>query len=125
VGATVDADGVNFSLFSGNATGLELYLFQGLMMWNPSGHPVRSFVNKTFHFWHVYVRGLRPGAFYAFRVDGPADAGAGLRFNQKQGSDRSICARQHQRAVETRGRLRSTGQSRDVHALRRYRHQRL
>jgi len=42
------------------------------------------FVNKTFHFWHVYVRGLRPGAFYAFRVDGPADAGAGLRFNQNK-----------------------------------------
>ena len=38
--------------------------------------------NKTFFFWHVYVKGLRPGAHYAYRVDGPADLhGQGFRFN--------------------------------------------
>src|SRR5207247_8713830 len=46
----------------------------------------RSFVstrfqNKTFHFWHVFVRGCRPGIYYAFRVDGPAAPSAGHRFN--------------------------------------------
>jgi len=82
LGATADADGVNFSLFSGNATGIELYLFQSHDDLEPF-QVIRfdPFVNKTFHFWHLYVRGLRPGALYAFRVDGPADPGAGLRFN--------------------------------------------
>ena len=82
LGATADADGVNFSLFSGNATGIELYLFQNHDDLEPF-QVIRfdPFVNKTFHFWHLYVRGLRPGALYAFRVDGPADPGAGLRFN--------------------------------------------
>jgi hypothetical protein len=27
--------------------------------------------NQTFFFWHVYVRGLRSGAHYACRIDGP------------------------------------------------------
>ena len=38
--------------------------------------------NKTFHFWHVYVRGLKPGAHYAYRVEGPNDVhGHGDRYN--------------------------------------------
>ena len=39
------------------------------------------FENKTFHFWHVFVRGCGPGIYYALRVDGPADPSAGHRFN--------------------------------------------
>src|SRR3974390_3482983 len=37
------------------------------------------YVNKTFHVWHTFVRGLKPGVHYAYRVDGPADS-AGQRF---------------------------------------------
>jgi len=40
-----------------------------------------SIQNKTFHFWHVFVRGCRPGVYYAFRVDGPLEPHAGHRFN--------------------------------------------
>ena len=40
--------------------------------------------NRSFCFWHVYVAGIEPGAFYAYRVrglDGPDDLhGAGHRF---------------------------------------------
>src|SRR5262249_34884654 len=39
------------------------------------------FEHKTFHFWHVFVRGCRPGIFYAFRIDGPNDPAQGQRFN--------------------------------------------
>jgi glycogen operon protein len=31
--------------------------------------------------WHCYVRDLRPGQLYGFRVDGPYEPEAGLRFN--------------------------------------------
>ena len=44
--------------------------------------PLDPATNKTFFFWHVYVRGLRPGAHYAYRVDGPTDLhGQGFRYN--------------------------------------------
>jgi isoamylase len=82
MGATVYPNGVNFSLFSQTATGVTLLLFDG-----PSAiEPVQvvqldPFFNKTFHFWHVFVRDCGAGTFYAFRVDGPNDPAAGHRFN--------------------------------------------
>ena len=82
LGATPQPEGVNFSLFSGNATGVELLLFAKHD--DPQPFQVIQFdpsINKTFHFWHVFVKGLLPGAHYAFRVQGPFDPGAGDRFN--------------------------------------------
>jgi isoamylase len=40
--------------------------------------------NKSFHFWHVFVRGLEAGAHYAYRVDGPFDPASGHRFDRKK-----------------------------------------
>ena len=82
LGATPGEDGVNFSLFSGNATGVELLLFDA----HDAPAPVQRirldpFSNKTFHFWHVLVRGLPAGTHYAYRVDGPFNPAAGHRFN--------------------------------------------
>jgi glycogen operon protein len=85
LGAIPDQDGVNFSLFSENATGVELLLFERHDAPEPfQVIPLDPFVNKTFHFWHVYVRELRPGAHYAYRVNGPWDLGAGHRFNRNK-----------------------------------------
>jgi isoamylase len=82
LGATTYPDGVNFALFSEAATGVTLLLFDGASAIEPA-RVIRldPFQNKTFHFWHVFVRGCRPGTYYAFRVDGPADPWAGHRFN--------------------------------------------
>jgi isoamylase len=85
LGATPDAGGVNFSLFSENATGVELLLFKRdddllpfqTIQFDP-------YVNKTFHFWHIRVSGLTPGAHYAYRVDGPFEPSAGHRFNRNK-----------------------------------------
>jgi isoamylase len=71
LGATPNKNGVNFSIFSEHATSVELLLFDKhddpepiqIIQLNPKS-------NKTFHFWHVYVRGLKHGAAYAYRVDG-------------------------------------------------------
>ncbi len=86
LGAIPDKDGVNFSVFSRNATAVELLLFDA----HDDREPVQVVtldptVNKTFFFWHVYVRSLRPGAHYAYRVDGPTDLhGQGFRYNRNK-----------------------------------------
>ncbi|HEY4026706.1 MAG TPA: glycogen debranching protein GlgX [Candidatus Dormibacteraeota bacterium] len=83
LGAVPDSDGVNFSIYAEGASGVTLLLFDT----HDSPVPIQVIeldadVNKTFHFWHVYVRGLRPGAHYAYRVAGPHDLhGRGDRFN--------------------------------------------
>jgi isoamylase len=84
LGATPSPSGVNFSLFSSSATGVELLLFSA----HDSLEPFQTIqfdphVNKTFHFWHAFVRGLKPGVHYAYRVDGPSDS-AGHRFNRNK-----------------------------------------
>ena len=83
LGATVDDGGVNFSFFSEDATGVELLLFDG----HDEGQPVATIpfdpaVNRSFHFWHIYVRGLKAGYHYAYRVFGPS--GGGHRFDPEK-----------------------------------------
>ena len=82
VGVTTRPDGVNFCLFSEAATEVALLLFDSVRATEPM-QTVRldPFENKTFHFWHVFVRGCGPGMFYAFRIDGPNDPANGYRFN--------------------------------------------
>src|SRR5258706_15811150 len=82
LGATTHSDGVNFSLFSQDATEVALLLFDRQSAIEPA-QVIRldPFQNKTFHFWHVFVRGCRPGIYYAFRVDGSWDPSAGQRCN--------------------------------------------
>src|SRR5471032_2707294 len=82
LGVTVSPAGVNISVFSEAATEMMLLLFDDATAVEPI-QLVRldPFINKTFHFWHVFVRGCGPGTFYAFRMDGPADPAAGHRFN--------------------------------------------
>jgi glycogen operon protein len=52
-------------------------------------NPIKSIqlvpsTNKTFHFWHIFVKGLEGGAHYAFRVSGPFVPEAGLRHNRNK-----------------------------------------
>ncbi len=37
--------------------------------------------NRTYHYWHTFVPGVRPGQIYGYRVSGPFDAARGLRFD--------------------------------------------
>jgi glycogen operon protein len=82
LGAVPDRHGVNFSLFSEHANNVQLLLFDR----HDDAHPEQVVdldpqINKTFHFWHVYIRGLKAGAHYAYRADGPRDPSAGHRFD--------------------------------------------
>lgn len=79
LGATWDGEGVNFALFSENATGVELCLFD-----EPLGAaevvriPIRE---RTHSIWHVYLPDVRPGQLYGYRVSGPYNPEQGQRFN--------------------------------------------
>src|SRR3954467_8242689 len=79
LGATWDGTGVNFALYSENATGVELCLFDGRSGKETERIPVKEFTAFT---WHCYVPGIQPGQLYGYRVDGPWEPEKGHRFNK-------------------------------------------
>ncbi len=82
LGATVIEGGVNFSLFSRNATGVELLFFDREDDATPSRTVrVEPSTNRTYHYWHVFVPRVPPGQLYGYRVEGPSEPARGLRFD--------------------------------------------
>jgi isoamylase len=82
LGATVCHGGVNFSLFSRDAAGVELLFFDR----PDDAKPGRVICldpasNRTYHYWHVFVPGVRPGQIYGYRAQGPFDPVNGMRFD--------------------------------------------
>jgi glycogen operon protein len=76
LGATWDGKGTNFALFSENATGVELCLFDA------DNHEIRLRLTEKNNFvWHAYLPGVGPGQRYGFRVHGPWAPELGHRFN--------------------------------------------
>jgi glycogen operon protein len=82
LGATSLPGGVNFTVFSRNATGVELVLFDREDDPRPARViPIDPAVNRTYHYWHVFVPGVQPGQLYGYRVHGPFDPVSGMRFD--------------------------------------------
>ena len=82
LGATVIADGVNFSVFSRQATRVELLLFDSAEAAQPSRViDLDPRTHCTYHYWHVFAPGLGAGQLYAYRAFGPFDPERGLRFD--------------------------------------------
>jgi glycogen operon protein len=85
LGATPTSEGVNFSVFTKHGTGVQLLLFA-----DPDAvRPLRVIdldprVNRTYHYWHVFVPEIGAGQVYAYRVAGPLDPGRGLRFDPEK-----------------------------------------
>jgi isoamylase len=82
LGATVSSGGVNFSVFSRGASGVELLFFDR----EDDGRPTRVIPldpagNRTYHYWHVFVPGVQPGQMYGYRVHGSWDPANGMRFD--------------------------------------------
>jgi isoamylase len=78
LGATWDGSGVNFALFSENATRVELCLF------GPEGSVETARIvmpETTDQVWHAYLPDARPGQRYGYRVHGPWEPAQGHRFN--------------------------------------------
>jgi glycogen operon protein len=73
---------VNFSVYSKHATGIELLLFDRADDARPSlVIRIDPATNRTYHYWHVFVPGVRAGQIYGYRVDGPYDPSNGMWFD--------------------------------------------
>jgi isoamylase len=82
VGATMAPDGVNFSLHSRHATGVELCFFDRADDPRPSRSI--SLEHRTWDYWHAFVPGVRHGQLYGYRVDGPFEPERGMRFDREK-----------------------------------------
>ncbi|MCA9515147.1 MAG: hypothetical protein KC635_09415, partial [Myxococcales bacterium] len=82
LGATVERDAVNFSVFTQHGTAVDLLFFDRV----DDAYPSRTFRldpghHRTFNYWHVRVHGARAGQIYGYRVFGPSDPARGHRFD--------------------------------------------
>ncbi|MGA0557368.1 glycogen debranching protein GlgX [Larkinella sp. VNQ87] len=81
-GAHFDGEGVNFALFSENATAVFLCLYDSA---NPEQEITRiELIERTEMIWHIYVEGLKPGQLYGYRVEGPHEPANGHYFNSSK-----------------------------------------
>jgi isoamylase len=78
LGATWDGLGVNFALFSANATKVELCLFDEKGEQELERIALPEYTDEV---WHGYLPDARPGTVYGYRIHGPYEPAAGHRFN--------------------------------------------
>jgi glycogen operon protein len=85
LGASMRHNGVNFSVYSRSATGVELLFFDREEDVRPQRvirlDPVE---NRSYHYWHVFVPGVKAGQIYGYRVAGPSDPARGMRFDPEK-----------------------------------------
>jgi glycogen operon protein len=79
LGAQWEGRGVNFAVFSQDASAIEICLFEQ----EGSDEPTRTFMlpGHSLHVWHGYVPGLKPGTRYGIRAQGEYDPEQGRRYN--------------------------------------------
>ncbi len=85
LGASIVDGGTNFSLYSRAATGVQLLLFDH----EDDAKPAQTLridpaTNRTYHYWHVFVPGVKAGQLYGYRVEGPCVPESGLRFDPEK-----------------------------------------
>jgi isoamylase len=79
LGATPETGGINFSIFSEEATAVTLCLYDP---GQPDIELARlPLTERTELVWHVFVDGLAPGQLYGYRIDGPWNPQEGQYFN--------------------------------------------
>ncbi len=78
LGASVTTSGVNFALFSANATRVELCIFSGD---GKEQIAVLPMPEKTNGVWHIHLQGASAGVVYGYRVHGHYEPEKGFRFN--------------------------------------------
>jgi glycogen operon protein len=78
LGASWDGEGTNFAVYSRQATGVTLCLYD-----SDPAEPAATvpLAERNHDIWHVYVPGVHPGARYGYRFEGPWEPANGMRFN--------------------------------------------
>ena len=81
-GALLHEDGVQFAVFSRNASAMRLLLYDDVNDHEPS--EIIEFdrdVDRWGDIWSLHVPGLRAGQLYHFQAEGPFDPERGMRFD--------------------------------------------
>lgn len=79
LGAVWNGKGVNFCLYADKATHVELCLFNAVDDIKETERlPMKR---RTHAVWHSFIKDLKPGQLYAYRVHGPYEPHNGHRFN--------------------------------------------
>src|SRR3984893_12755696 len=82
LGASLVAEGANFSVFSRHATAVQLLLFDRADDARPSRViDLDPHTQRTYHYWHAFVPGIEAGQFYGYRVHGAFAPEKGVRFD--------------------------------------------
>jgi glycogen operon protein len=81
LGTQETGGGVNFAIFSRDASRVRLELFDAEDSAPARAIELDSAHNRTGDVWHVWVKGIGCGQLYAYRVDGPYEPSQGHRFN--------------------------------------------
>jgi glycogen operon protein len=85
IGPTLKKNGVNFCLFSKNAERVDLLLFDNVEDVSPQQViSLDPSINRTYHYWHVFVPSIKSGQLYGYRVMGPDDPYQGHRFDSEK-----------------------------------------
>jgi isoamylase len=79
LGSYWDGKGVNFALYSHNATGVELCLFNAAKGEKETQRI--KLTERTHDVWHAFLPDVKPEQLYGYRVYGPYDPPNGHRFN--------------------------------------------
>ncbi len=85
VGATLVPGGVNFSVYSRDASDIELLFFDR----EDDARPARVIridpvSQRKYHYWHAFVAGVQPGQIYGLRAHGRFDGSNGFRFDSSK-----------------------------------------
>lgn len=78
LGASHDGQGVNFAVFSANATQIDLCIFDAAGRKEVARLPLPDCTDEV---WHGYLPEAAPGLLYGFRAHGPYEPHRGHRFN--------------------------------------------
>jgi len=78
LGATSDGLGVNFAVFSANASRIDLCIFDERARKELQRMPLPECTDEV---WHGYLPDAAPGLVYGYRAHGPYDPKNGHRFN--------------------------------------------
>src|SRR5215218_4886170 len=65
------AGGVQFAVFSQNATRIEVWVFPSATASTPTSRTALTKTDTVNHIWTVTVSGIGAGAFYGYRAWGP------------------------------------------------------
>jgi isoamylase len=85
LGATVSPEGTSFSVYSKHASGIDLLFFDRADDTRPSGViRIDPTTNRTYHYWHVFVPGVKVGQIYGYHVSGAFDPSSGMRFDDRK-----------------------------------------